>query len=62
MYTATNNVLGMVYKTSPCNSGMNEAVKVDAKISRKVILLLAGVIENAMGSSNGHTGTAIWKN
>lgn len=42
---ATNNVLGTVYETLLCSPGMNEAVKIDVKMERKIILLLNGLIE-----------------
>jgi len=43
------NVLGAVYETLLCSPGMNEAVKIDLKISRKTILLLSSLIENGTG-------------
>jgi hypothetical protein len=43
------DVLGTVYETLLCSPGMNEAVKIDLKISRKTILLLSSLIENGTG-------------
>lgn len=42
------DVLGTVYETLLCSPGMNEAVKIDLKISRKTILLLSSLIENGV--------------
>ncbi|MDT3402276.1 hypothetical protein [Mucilaginibacter terrae] len=42
------NVLEKVYETLLCSPGMNEAVKVDVKINRKVVLLLSSVIETGL--------------
>ncbi|MFB9844095.1 hypothetical protein [Mucilaginibacter ginsenosidivorans] len=42
------DVLGTVYETLLCSPGMNEAVKIDQKISRKTVLLLSGVIERSL--------------
>ena len=42
------NVLSKVYETLLCSPGMNEAVKIDVKVSRKAILLLSSVIENGL--------------
>jgi hypothetical protein len=42
------NVLGKVYETLLCRPGMNEAVKIDVKVSRKSILLQSSVIENGL--------------
>ena len=44
------NVLGKVYETLLCSPGMNEAVKIDVKISRKTVLLLNSIIELGSGS------------
>jgi hypothetical protein len=44
------NVLAKVYETLLCSPGMNEAVKIDVKISRKTVLLLNSIIE--LGSGN----------
>lgn len=46
---AATNVLGTVYETLLCSPGMNEMVKIDVKVNRKIILLLSSVIE---GNSN----------
>lgn len=43
------NVLGTVYETLLCSPGMNEAVKIDVKMSRKTVLLLNSVIEGSIG-------------
>jgi hypothetical protein len=43
------NVLGTVYETLLCSPGMNDAVKIDLKISRKTVLLLNSVIEGGLG-------------
>jgi hypothetical protein len=43
------DVLGTVYETLLCSPGMNEAVKIDLKVSRKTILLLNSLIENGIG-------------
>jgi hypothetical protein len=42
------NVLGKVYETLLCSPGMNEAVKIDVKVSRKAILILSSVIESGL--------------
>lgn len=42
------DVLGTVYKSL----GMNEAVKIDLKVSRKTILLLSSLIENGVGKKD----------
>jgi hypothetical protein len=42
------NVLSKVYETLLCSPGMNEAVKIDAKINRKTVLLLNSIIENGI--------------
>jgi len=49
------NVLGKVYETLLCSPGMNEAVKVDVKISRKTVLLLNSIIENGLKKEGGQT-------
>ena len=46
---ATTSVLGTIYETLLCSPGMNEAVKIDLKISRKTVLLLSSVVENGTG-------------
>ncbi|WP_439697041.1 hypothetical protein ACFGVS_00765 [Mucilaginibacter sp. AW1-7] len=46
---ATNNVLGTVYETLLCSPGMNETVKIDVKLNRKIVLLLNSVIEACLG-------------
>jgi hypothetical protein len=51
MHMATN-VLGKVYETLLCSPGMNEAVKIDVKVNRKTILLLASVIERGMNAKD----------
>lgn len=48
---ATTNVLGTVYETLLCSPGMNEAVKLDFKLSRKAVLLLNSVVENGLGEA-----------
>jgi hypothetical protein len=48
------NVLGKVYETLLCSPGMNEAVKIDVKVSRKAILLLSSVIENGLNKDGGN--------
>ncbi|PWK68278.1 hypothetical protein LX99_04802 [Mucilaginibacter oryzae] len=50
------DVLGTVYETLLCSPGMNEAVKIDAKISRKTILLLSSLIENGAGQDGNMSG------
>jgi hypothetical protein len=50
------NVLGKVYDTLMCSPGMNEAVKIDAKISRKTVLLLNNVIEHQAKNAGAETG------
>jgi len=40
MLMATTNVLGTVYETLLCSPGMNEAVKIDVKMSRKAVLFI----------------------
>lgn len=45
------DVLGTVYETLLCSPGMNEAVKIDLKISRKTILLLSSLIENGVADN-----------
>jgi hypothetical protein len=52
---ATNNVLGKVYETLLCSPGMNEAVKIDIKVSRKAILLLSSVIETSLNKDASQT-------
>ncbi|NVM66697.1 hypothetical protein FHW88_005015 [Mucilaginibacter sp. SG538B] len=42
------DVLGTVYETLLCTPGMNEGVKIDLKVSRKVVLLFSSVIENGL--------------
>jgi hypothetical protein len=49
------NVLGKVYETLLCSPGMNEAVKIDVKVSRKSILLLNSVIENGLSKEGTQT-------
>ena len=49
------NVLGKVYETLLCSPGMNEAVKIDVKVSRKSILLLSSVIENGLSKEVGQS-------
>ncbi|WP_107828004.1 hypothetical protein ABZR88_16820 [Mucilaginibacter yixingensis] len=49
---ATTNVLGKVYETLLCSPGMNEAVKIDVKVSRKAILLLSSVLDRNMNADN----------
>jgi len=46
------DVLGTVYETLLCSPGMNEAVKIDLKISRKTVLLLGNVIERGLNSQS----------
>ena len=46
---ATTNVLGTFYETLLCTPGMNEMVKIDVKVSRKLVLLLNSVIEGSSG-------------
>jgi hypothetical protein len=50
------DVLGTVYETLLCSPGMNEAVKIDLKISRKTILLLSSLIENGVGDKDAVPG------
>ena len=50
---AANNVLGKVYETLLCSPGMNEAIKIDVRVSRKSILLLNSVIENGLNKDGG---------
>jgi len=45
---AANSVLETVYETLLCSPGMNEAVRIDVKMSRKTVLLLNSVIENGL--------------
>lgn len=45
---ATTSVLGTVYETLLCSPGMNEAVKLDVKISRKAVLLLNSIIQGGV--------------
>lgn len=47
------NVLGKVYETLLCSPGMNEAVKIDIKVSRKAVLLLSSVIESGLSKEGG---------
>ena len=47
------NVLVTVYETLLCSPGMNEAVKIDVRVSRKSILLLNSVIENGLNKDGG---------
>ena len=54
MLMATTSVLGTVYETLLCSPGMNEAVKIDVKISRKTVLLLNNVIEGSMNKDGQH--------
>ncbi|MBL4678228.1 MAG: hypothetical protein JKY70_18785 [Mucilaginibacter sp.] len=42
---ATTSVLGTVFETLLCSPGMNEAVKIDVKMSRKTVFLLNSIIE-----------------
>ncbi|WP_199502039.1 hypothetical protein [Mucilaginibacter conchicola] len=42
---ATTSVLGTVFETLLCSPGMNEAVKIDVKMSRKTVLFLNSIIE-----------------
>jgi hypothetical protein len=42
------NVLSKVYETLLCSPGMNEAVKIDVKISRKTVLLLNSVLQSGL--------------
>jgi len=44
------DVWGTVYETLLCTPGMNEGVKIDLKVSRKVVLLLNSVIESGLGA------------
>lgn len=53
---ATTNVLGKVYDTLLCSPGMNDAVKIDAKISRKTVLLLNNVIEQQLKAGVSESG------
>ncbi|RFZ92937.1 hypothetical protein D0C36_16240 [Mucilaginibacter conchicola] len=45
MRMATTSVLGTVFETLLCSPGMNEAVKIDVKMSRKTVLFLNSIIE-----------------
>lgn len=49
-------MLGTVYETLLCSPGMNEAVKIDLKISRKAILLLSSLIESGAGDDGNVPG------
>lgn len=60
MRMATTSVLGTVYETLLCSPGMNEPVKIDGKISRKTVLLLNSVIENAL-SKDGNAASELLK-
>ena len=44
----SENQVAKVYDTLLCIPGMNEQVKLDLKISRKLVLLLAQVIERGL--------------
>jgi hypothetical protein len=44
----TSNEVARVYDTLLCIPGMNDQVKLDLKISRKQVLLLAQVIERGL--------------
>lgn len=50
--------LGKVYGALMSSPGMNEVVKIDLKISRRVVLLLSQVIEKGLSakSEDGHFG------
>lgn len=45
--------LGKVYGALLSSPGMNEAVRIDLKINRRVILLLSQVIEIGLGQKTG---------
>lgn len=49
---ATNIVLEKVYETLLCSPGMNEAVKIDVKLSRKTVLLMNSVIAAGLDQQN----------
>ena len=44
----TSSELGKVYNTLMCVPRMNEVVKMDLGLSRKLILLLVSVVENGL--------------
>lgn len=46
------SVLGTVYGTLLCSPGMNEAVKIDVKMSRKTVLLLNSVVVSSLGKDD----------
>jgi hypothetical protein len=48
----TSNEVARVYDTLLCIPGMNDQVKLDLKISRKQVLLLAQVIERGLRSES----------
>lgn len=50
MLTATD--LGRVYDTLLCIPGMNENIKIDLRISRKMVLLLTQVIQRGIAAKD----------
>lgn len=52
----TTNEVAQVFDTILSSPGMNEAVRIDLRISRKNVLLLNHIIERGL-SSNGEEGS-----
>ena len=46
------NVMAQVYETLLCTPGMNEVVKIDVKVNRKIVLLISHVIERGLDQKN----------
>lgn len=52
----TTNEVGQVFDTILSSPGMNEAVRIDVKISRKAVLLLHQIIEGGLSGKEVQEG------
>lgn len=52
----TTNEVGQVFDTILSSPGMNEAVRIDMKISRKAVLLLHQIIEGSLSGKEVQEG------
>lgn len=53
----TTNEVGQVFDTILSSPGMNEAVRIDLRISRKNVLLLTHVIEQGLSEKGENKGS-----
>lgn len=58
----TTNEVAQVFDTILSSPGMNEAVRIDLRLSRKTVLLLHQVIEHGIASKGAEEGLSLFAN